>query len=219
MSNLSDIMEVFSEAKLAMDRIPDLQRRVDDLTFDNDSLHHTITDRELSILGYKREIDDLLSRLRSMEVERDSYGFRELEALEALHIERSNRTKAADLLDEAYRLMNPPTPEQPKATPPVDIIAGSTYSPVPTPTPTIPEPVVEQPKPVDVAWSFDYPDLPTPEVKDVEAAPTASGPTAEPTNATSGNAEPPKPVSSDPEPYPTYSYEWYAWRNRQVGMN
>lgn len=89
MTQVHEVLSAISEASAALNREPELQRSIMELQrkLGNAETHNQ--ELELHIHEYKGLINDLQSKLRSLEVERDDYAFRELEATDKLDSIRS----------------------------------------------------------------------------------------------------------------------------------
>lgn len=86
--SVHEILSAITEAKVALDREPQLTSRILELERSlNQSQSHNQS-LEVGIIGYKRTIDELETKVRSLEVERDDMGFRELESQDKLDMLR-----------------------------------------------------------------------------------------------------------------------------------
>lgn len=82
--SVHEILSAITEAKVALDREPQLTSRILELERSlNQSQQHAQA-IELKLLERNDTIDQLSSKVRSLEVERDDMGFRELEAQDKL---------------------------------------------------------------------------------------------------------------------------------------
>lgn len=79
-----DILSAITEASGALQREPQLQSRVVELERSLNTSQTHAQELELRIASYKDEIASLNGKVRSLEVERDDAGFRELEAIDKL---------------------------------------------------------------------------------------------------------------------------------------
>lgn len=88
MTQVHDILGAITQATSALEREPGYQSRIQELekSLNGSQLH--AQQLEISIGGYKNKIDELQSKVRSLEVERDDMGFRELEAQDKLDMLR-----------------------------------------------------------------------------------------------------------------------------------
>lgn len=81
--NVHDVLAAITQASQALEREPALQAQVSELGIKVNDLHETVQKRELAIVDYKSQIEELQARIRSLEVERDQAQFRTLELEEA----------------------------------------------------------------------------------------------------------------------------------------
>ena len=79
-----NILSAITEAKNALEREPQLQSRITELERSLNQSQSHAQELETRIIGYKSNIDHLNEKVRSLEVERDDMGFRELEASDKL---------------------------------------------------------------------------------------------------------------------------------------
>lgn len=84
MTQVHDILDAINEARTALDERPQLQSQVEQLTKSLAKAEQHSCALELHIRNYKEEIANLNAKVRSLEVERDDAGFRELEAQDKL---------------------------------------------------------------------------------------------------------------------------------------
>jgi len=104
--SVHEILSAITEAKVALDREPQLTSRILELERSlNQSQQHAQA-IELKLIDRNDTIDSLQSKVRSLEVERDDMGFRELEAedkverlLNAMRYAEQNLGEAADGAD------------------------------------------------------------------------------------------------------------------------
>lgn len=94
-----DILSAISEAQSALNREPEYKTRISDLEAQLSRVMSHNQGLELNIAGYKGDIAELQSKVRSLEVERDDAGFRLLETEDTLasyriHIEAFNNSIA-----------------------------------------------------------------------------------------------------------------------------
>lgn len=107
--SVQDVLSAITEASAALNREPQLQSRIAELERSlNQSQSHAQA-LEIHIVEYKGIIDNLQSKVRSLEVERDDMGFRQLEAedkLDALrNVVASFTTKAAQHMPKPVEIV------------------------------------------------------------------------------------------------------------------
>lgn len=78
--NMNDFIGQIANAYRALQAEPKLRDEIDTLNSMVESYAKQVQEREISLLERAKEIDELHSRIRSLEVERDDYGFRALAA-------------------------------------------------------------------------------------------------------------------------------------------
>jgi|ERR1700734_1572256 len=99
--SVHEILNAITEAKTALDREPVLKSRITELEHNLDKSQRHAQELELKLMERNATIDALQSKCRSLEVERDDMGFRELEAqdkLDALRNVVKTFTAAAESL-------------------------------------------------------------------------------------------------------------------------
>jgi hypothetical protein len=82
--SVHEILNAITEAKTALDREPVLQSRITELEHNLDKSQRHAQELEFKLMERNATIDQLQSKCRSLEVERDDMGFRELEAQDKL---------------------------------------------------------------------------------------------------------------------------------------
>ena len=82
--SVQDVLSAITEASAALNREPQLQSRIAELERSLNQSQSHAQELETRIIGYKSNIDHLNEKVRSLEVERDDMGFRELEASDKL---------------------------------------------------------------------------------------------------------------------------------------
>lgn len=82
--SVQEVLNAISEASQALNREPGYRAEIDSLKGQVEDYAKSLQAREISIVGYKSQIDMLNDKVRSLEVERDDMGFRELETAEKL---------------------------------------------------------------------------------------------------------------------------------------
>lgn len=105
--SVHEILSAITEAKVALDREPQLTSRILELERSLNQAQSHNQSLEVGIIGYKRTIDELETKVRSLEVERDDMGFRELEAEDKLN---ALRRVVSDFTSYAVPLMSTPIP-------------------------------------------------------------------------------------------------------------
>ena len=132
MNSVHDILNAITEAKAAFDERPVLQTRIDGLERDLDKSQRHAQELELKLMERNAAIDSLQSKCRSLEVERDDMGFRELEAADKLDALRN----VVKVFTTQVESLMPKSIEVAKAEPvsepiPVTGAASGSYSPEP----------------------------------------------------------------------------------------
>lgn len=84
MSTVDEMITQLAAGRDAIAKVPNLEARIRDLEHTNENYRTSVQRLEENIIGYKREIEAKSSTIRSLEVERDDAGFRELEAQDRL---------------------------------------------------------------------------------------------------------------------------------------
>jgi len=138
-TTVHDVLGAISEAKAALDREPQLKAQVDELTHKlNDTYRHS-QELELHIVEYKKVIEDLQSKVRSLEVERDDMGFRQLVAEDKLdslrHLVQEFTAKAAEHMPKPEPVNPIPTLSEMQEV--ATTAVGSSSNPSPEPSPTV----------------------------------------------------------------------------------
>lgn len=152
--NLSDLMKELQAGEEARAAVPALQSRIEDLSFQRDRAQKHNQGLEENIIDYKRAIDDLTSKVRSLEVERDDAGFRELEAQDKLNrLLEAARAAISNLWNDVTSI-DPPAPTPPAPSPvqdapmPVKLMEGF-LGDMTNPTAVANVPVTEGPSATD----------------------------------------------------------------------
>lgn len=83
--DFGSMADMFSQAKNAISRIPDLENQISAMTVSSQADGSRIASLEQRIHAYQNQVDALEASKRSLEVERDDAGFRVLELEERLH--------------------------------------------------------------------------------------------------------------------------------------
>jgi hypothetical protein len=115
--NLSDLMRELQAGEEARAKVPALQAQADDLTRKLDDAQRHAQGLEANIFEYKRTIDGLNAKVRSLEVERDDAGFRELEAQERIATMLNALRGFRHDIDETVDKVDPPKPAEPAQQP------------------------------------------------------------------------------------------------------
>ena len=84
MTQVHDILDAINEARTALDERPQLKSYIQELETNLRQSQTHAQALEVNIQGYKSDISGLTDKIRSLEVERDDAGFRELEAQDKL---------------------------------------------------------------------------------------------------------------------------------------
>lgn len=111
--SLSDLMRELQAGEEARVRVPQLEAYNTQLTADINKANQRNMGLEENIVGYKRTIEELSSKVRSLEVERDDAGFRELEAQDKLNTLLNTIRGSIEDLAKAEYAVNPPKPVEP----------------------------------------------------------------------------------------------------------
>lgn len=215
--SVSDLMRELQAGEEARAKIPQLEAFNTQLTADINKANSRNMGLEENIIGYKRTIEELSSKVRSLEVERDDAGFRELEAAERLNTLKLAVASSSQAVLDALNAIDPPKPEpvaqqpvQDASVPMTEAQAGSTNVPItdhggervadPTSAPT-----TGSPQSADAISSGAEP---TSSASAAEPGQSDPHPTAPSTEATlppaSGDAASPSvtaPSMSDPQAY------------------
>lgn len=108
MTQVHEVLSAISEASAALNREPELQRKLADYDSKLNQAYMHSQNLEVAIGDYKAYIKELESKVRSLEVERDEMGFRELEAQDKLDSLRSfvrnTMAQAAELLPKSVEI-------------------------------------------------------------------------------------------------------------------
>lgn len=80
MTNMTQFLTEIGEMNTQAQRVPGLEQSIRELQVEAERKRLAVEERETSILRLKSEMDTLNQKLRAVEVERDDYGFRKLEA-------------------------------------------------------------------------------------------------------------------------------------------
>lgn len=84
MSTVHDIIAELNAGEEARRKVPELEAAIASMNGSVNTLSNHNQALELKCMDYRNEIDALRSKVRSLEVERDDAGFRELEATDKL---------------------------------------------------------------------------------------------------------------------------------------
>lgn len=87
--SVQDVLNAISEASAALNREPEYKTRITELERSLNSSTNRSETLALDLASHKDQIDSLTAKVRSLEVERDDAGFRELEAQDKLDALRS----------------------------------------------------------------------------------------------------------------------------------
>jgi hypothetical protein len=127
-SNVTDVLSAITLASEALAREPKLKSQIYALENDLKVSQETVQSRELAIVEYKRQIDDLTNRNRSLEVERDQAQFRTLELEETIHNAVGIFKSASGNLSAALAVIDPPKPEPVVEQPAAEQVSGSYFA-------------------------------------------------------------------------------------------
>jgi len=188
------VHELVDMAK-AVELVPQLQSEVDQLHSKLSEAERHNQGLETNIISYKQQIEDLASKVRSLEVERDDASFRVLEAVDTAHSVLTQARAAQDILAKVIAKLDPPKPEpetQPQAVPSEPIVDTAAQSMAATPYEWPPQAPQDQSE-ADPTTTPVYADTPQP-----IASPIAQDAS-----------------TADPEPTPKWSLDWYAWNDRR----
>lgn len=119
-SPVNDMVLALQEALASHAKVPDLERSIRSKNDQIDQLAYYNQRMEENIIGYKNQIVELTSKVRSLEVERDDAGFRLLETEDKLNSLLGFMRNATTAMDDEIRFIDPPKPvpsvvETPKA--------------------------------------------------------------------------------------------------------
>lgn len=110
MSVTDIIAELSRTAELAA-KVPDLERTTADLTHKVEQEQRHNQGLEENITSYKRQIEELTNKVRSLEVERDDYGFRQMQAEDTVEKLRKVLGNLTNEVGDALRASEKPKPE------------------------------------------------------------------------------------------------------------
>jgi len=116
MSNtIDDIMGALASARDAMDRIPQLEASLREAERQRDDSQTHAQELELKCAIYRDEIDYLTGKLRSVEAERDEYGFQTLtqaDIVASLETQCNGlRNDIQSIIDKVLELKPKPKPD------------------------------------------------------------------------------------------------------------
>ena len=118
----------------AMERVPQLESELDQIKADRDKAQSHSQALELHIIEYKATIDDLQSKVRSLEVERDDASFRTMEVEDTLHATLVQARQAQDYINSVIAKLDPPKPEpEPVQEGVLEPVVSTPYYPLSTP--------------------------------------------------------------------------------------
>src|SRR6266576_986253 len=107
------------EMEKATETLPIVQHENETLKAELSQAKDTIAARETAIISYKQQIEDLHTKVRSLEVERDDASFRVLEAEDTAHSILTQARNAQATLAEVISKLDPPKPEPVKEPEPI----------------------------------------------------------------------------------------------------
>src|ERR1700691_1339695 len=128
--SVHEILNAITEAKTALDREPVLQSRITELEHNLDKSQRHAQELELKLMERNATIDALQSKCRSLEVERDDMGFRELEAQDKLD---ALRNVVKSFMADVDHLI--PRPAEVAQAEPVTVSVSVNPAPLPEPSP------------------------------------------------------------------------------------
>lgn len=124
-SNINSFVGDLVQMATAFENLPKIEAELEQTkSLLNDALQ-SVQDRELSIVRYKQDIDDLNAKVRSLEVERDDASFRVLEAEDREHVVLDMARSIASAVGNVISTLDPPKP-QPEPTPVTEPVYTST---------------------------------------------------------------------------------------------
>ena len=111
MSQVQDILSSITTAAQALEEKPRLESRIAELERSLNSSQEHNQGLEQNIANYKSQIEQLNSKVRSLEVERDQAQFRTLELEDTIHkaLEGINATRS--IVDRMRTELDPPKPQ------------------------------------------------------------------------------------------------------------
>lgn len=109
-SPVTDIIAALHAGEAAKARLPELETALAQQNKINETQAYHNQRLEENILGYKNQIAELTSKVRSLEVERDDAGFHALEAEDKLTKLLEFMRNAATAMDDEIRFIDPPKP-------------------------------------------------------------------------------------------------------------
>lgn len=117
--NVGNFVHDLVEMAKAMETLPHVQAQLDHANDMIENYAKQVQDREIAIVNYKEQIEELNAKVRSLEVERDDASFRVLEAEDTANSALTLvRTASVDLAI-AIQKLDPPKPEPVKEPEPV----------------------------------------------------------------------------------------------------
>jgi hypothetical protein len=138
--SVHEILNAITEAKTALDREPVLQSRITELEHNLDKSQRHAQELELKLMERNATIDALQSKCRSLEVERDDMGFRELEAQDKLDALRN----VVKTFTAAAESLMPKPVEVAQAEPVSEAVSVTLKEGESTPIPTTPPPPLSE---------------------------------------------------------------------------
>lgn len=123
--NVGNFVHDLVEMAKAMETLPQVQAELDRAIGQIEEYAKQVQRLEMIAIERKAEIDNLHSRIRSLEVERDDASFRVLEAEDKAHNVLAMAKAARVSLDQITGLLDPPKPEPEPVQPPVSEVVQS----------------------------------------------------------------------------------------------
>jgi hypothetical protein len=99
------------EMAKATETLPQVQSELAQTRAEADAALRTVQDRELAIIEYKRQVEELHAKVRALEVERDDASFRALEKEDSLNQVVRFLSGIRQDVDTTLGVVNPPKPE------------------------------------------------------------------------------------------------------------
>jgi hypothetical protein len=208
--NLSDLMRELQAGEEARMQVPALTSQISDLTRRLDQSQRHSQELETSIIDYKRTIDGLNAKVRSLEVERDDAGFRELEAQERIATMLNALRGFRHDIDETVDRVDPPKPAEPAPQPVSDAGVSAPVNPAPQNIPITDhgDQSASSPTPTStpIPSGQDQPVASAPAMDTSSSAPATGTPANPPANATTPEGESAShPTAQSTEPTPAHA--------------
>lgn len=119
--NVGNFVHDLVEMAKAMETLPQVQDQLDRANTQIEQYAKQVQDREIAIIGYKQDIEELQAKVRTVEAERDDAEIRFLEADDRmLKLERTFQ-KSLEAADEVDKLIQSFKPVPPQPEPVVEV--------------------------------------------------------------------------------------------------